>query len=98
MSLRFINKSIGRKLSVGFLIMLILTVVAGVVGTLGVISIRETVQKNFDQGVQIDDLSLRGQNALLTAEQNAKDFLLLYPTLGVAKAKATYADQFPNAI
>src|SRR5689334_17136613 len=98
MSLRFINSSIGRKLAAGFLIILALNIVAGLVGTLGVISIRDTVQKNFDQGVQIDDLSLRAQTALLFAEKNEKDFLVLYPTLGVAKAKSAYADQVPTAI
>ena len=97
MSFRFFSQSIGRKLSLGFFIILTLTIIVGLAGILGVISIRDTVQQNLDQGVQINDLSRRAQDALLTAEQNAANFLLFYPTLGVDKAKAAYADQFPVA-
>jgi methyl-accepting chemotaxis protein len=92
MNLRFFSKTIGRKLSTGFLIILVLLVITGIVGTLGVVSLRETVQKNLDQGVQINNLSLRAQNALLDAQRNVKEFLMRYQLDGVDKAKADYAD------
>ena len=92
MNLRFFSKTIGRKLSTGFLIILVLLVVTGLVGTLGVVSLRETVQKNLDQGVQINNLSVRAQNALLDAQRNVKEFLLRYQLDGVDKAKTDYAD------
>jgi methyl-accepting chemotaxis protein len=97
MNLRFFSKTIGRKLSTGFMIILVLLVITGLVGTLGVVSLRETVQKNLDQGVQINNLSVRAQNALLDAQRNVKEFLLRYQLDGVDKAKAEYADQvFPD--
>lgn len=98
MNLRIFNKTIGRKLTTGFLVILVLLIVTGVVGTLGVVSLRDAVQRNLNQGVQINDLSLRAQNALIDAQRNEKEFLLRYPLDGIDKAKAAYADLVLPAI
>jgi methyl-accepting chemotaxis protein len=98
MKSRFFNRTIGRKLTTGFVIILTLLVITSVVGILGVISIRNTVQTNLDQGIQINDLSLKAKNTLLTARRHEKDFLLRYTTEGIDKATANYANLVSPAV
>jgi methyl-accepting chemotaxis protein len=98
MNSRFFNRTIGRKLTTGFVIILTLLVITSAVGILGVISVRNTVQTNLDQGIQINDLSLKAKNTLLTARRHEKDFMLRYTTEGIDKATANYANLVAPAV
>src|SRR5688572_28330488 len=90
--------TIGKKLTVGFGIVLVLVLLVGVVGAIGILTVRGTVQDNLDTGFQINELSLKAQTEMLNARRREKDFLLRYETEGFDAAKAAYGDQVPKHV
>jgi methyl-accepting chemotaxis protein len=88
----FRNLTIGKKLTVGFLVVLVLLLVVGTVGAIAVTNIRAAVQNSFDTGFQSNNLSLKASIELLNARRSEKDFLLRYKGEGIQKATGDYAN------
>src|SRR5687767_2785064 len=92
MNLRFLTRTIGRKLGASFVTVLILVLLVGLVGSIGVISIRSTVQKTLETAFQIEELAYRTKTGLVGALRLAEAYVVNYEELGTEKAKATYID------
>jgi methyl-accepting chemotaxis protein len=89
----FRNFTIGKKLTVGFLVVLVLLLIIGAVGAIAVVNIRNTVEDSFDTGFQSNNLSLKANIELLNARRREKDFLLRYNLEGIQQATTSYAVQ-----
>ncbi len=98
MKLRIFTRTISRKLTSSFAVVLALIFLVGAVGAVGVAAIQSTVQDSLNIGFQVSDLALQTTVDLLQARRHEKDFQLRYQTEGFDKAKANYVDLAVTAI
>jgi methyl-accepting chemotaxis protein len=78
----FIARSIGRKLLASF----------GLVGVIGAVSLRTTVEQDLNTSFRAQELASKAQIDLLNARRAEKDFQLRYKDLGFDEAKKQYVD------
>ncbi|MBN1964944.1 MAG: PAS domain S-box protein [Anaerolineae bacterium] len=84
----FLTKSIGRRLGAIFLLMLVLVILAGVVGSMGVLSIQTTVQESLDSGFRVSRLVQQARMALGEVEWLENFYLANYERFGLDNARA----------
>ncbi len=92
MNLHVFSKTISRKLTSSFAVVLAFIFFVGAVGAAGVSAIQITVQDSLNIGFQVNSLALQAWIDLLQARRHEKDFQLRYQNEGFDKAKANYAD------
>jgi methyl-accepting chemotaxis protein len=94
MNIRIVTKTIGRKLIVGFGVMLLLVFLAGAIGNNSINSINTTVENALNVEFEISSLASEANVAMLSAQRQEKDYLLRYSILGLEEARAQYVDSW----
>ncbi len=89
---QFLTKTIGRKLSVSFGVLLVFLLVVGATGVAAVAIIQNNMQNVLGVNLNIDQYSLDAWNALEQAQVDIQNYLLQYAALGLEKAHSTYVD------
>ncbi len=87
-----LTKTIGRKLTTGFLILLALLSLIAIVSTVGILVIRDTVQNDLDLAFRLDAASKDASIDLLESRRNEKDYQLRYRDAGLVEARKQYID------
>ncbi|MEA1929253.1 MAG: hypothetical protein U9N73_13685, partial [Candidatus Auribacterota bacterium] len=84
--------TIGKKLGLGLLVVLIFTIFIGITGIVAIQRTNTTWEEAFDSGVAIEIAANKFEIGLLGARRAEKDFLLRHKRLGIAAAKKEYID------
>ena len=92
LDLRAFTNTIGRKLTIGFTVVLLITAIVGAIGLVGMASIRTTLQNAVDTDFFIQTLTAQAAIEMLEARRAEKDYMLNFDTLGLAEARAQYVD------
>jgi methyl-accepting chemotaxis protein len=92
MNMGIFTKTIGRRLTTGFILVLALLLTVGVISLVGIFTIRDTVQNELNMHTQINETALSAQGELLQARRDEKDYLLRYQILGFEEARTVYVD------
>jgi methyl-accepting chemotaxis protein len=92
------NRSIGRRLTTGFGVLLILITLVGLISSISVIAIETTLRDNLSGGFELHNQVTSALADILRAEQLEKDYLLRYAEMGLDAARNEYAVTFVSHI
>ncbi len=92
------TRTIGRKLSSGFGVMLLLVTLVGVIASAGVSAIETTLRDSLSGSFDLHDQITTALNDILRAQQLEKDYLLRYEEMGLDEARNEFTVNFAEAI
>lgn len=90
--IRNFTKTIGRKLSASFAMLLLFLLVVGATGIAGILVVQDNIRRVLDVNLQINQNSLNAWGELLQAQYNAENYLLHFSELGLEQARTDYVD------